>query len=90
MEVVYIRENFTENYLFHATTALKFEADISIRYLLLITMCWGQFQKICYRCLQKPVTLILTRNKLFSSVPASICLVAVTHPYPVALEKWPS
>lgn len=47
MKLIYFIENFTENYLFHVTTALKFDADISIRCMLLITICWGQFQKVC-------------------------------------------
>lgn len=30
MKFIYFIENFTENYFFHVTTALEFEANISI------------------------------------------------------------
>lgn len=41
MKLIYFIEIFTENYLFYVSTALKFEADISIRYMLFLTICWG-------------------------------------------------
>lgn len=50
----------------------------------------GQLKKVCYKCLQKIGILILTHNKLFSLVPANICLVAAVPPYSATLEVWPS
>lgn len=41
MKLIYFIEIFTENHLFYDTTALKFEADISIRSMLFLTVCWG-------------------------------------------------
>ena len=86
---IYFIEVFAQNYLFQVTTTLKFEADISIRCMLLILLNVGDtVSKHLLQVPAKNLKLILTHNKPFSPVPANICLVAVIHPCPVAMETW--
>lgn len=78
-----------ENYLFQVTTSLKFEADTSIRCMLLILLNAGDTVAKHLSACKKSLKLVLTPNKPFLPVPANTCLVAVVHPYPVATETWP-
>lgn len=79
IKLIHFIEDFTENFLFRVTTALKLEADISVRCMLFILWILGTlFQDICYKCKQKKSKWILTRNKPCSPAPANICLAAVT------------